>query len=301
MAGRRSSWFMAFAGMTMMASSAASPALAYPETLTDAQGRAVTLAARPERIVAIFASNVELLAALGAAPRIVGIEAYTRYPPEVLDRPQVGGRLGFSAEAIARLNPDFVVMTAARHAAHQLVRPMAVIGVPVLVLDHRDLGSILANLRLLGRAIGAEAEAEGVVAGMEARLTRAAARLGDRPRRRVYLETASSGRGGFQTVRDGTYTSDALRAAGGDSVFAGRNLLAQVSGEAVLAADPDIILVAGTEAQAAELRRRPGWDRIRAVREGRVHAVPRAELLIPGPRVIDGVERLGRILYPDLP
>ncbi|MFX8922262.1 hypothetical protein ABTN04_19595, partial [Acinetobacter baumannii] len=82
--------------------------------------------------------------------------------------------------------------------------PMEVIGVPVLVLDHRDLASILANLRLLGRAIGAEAQAETVIAGIEARLARAAARLGDRPRRRVYLETASSGRGGFQTVRDGT-------------------------------------------------------------------------------------------------
>ncbi len=277
----------------------AAPAHAFPETLTDAQGRAVTFAARPERIVAIFASNVELLAALGAGPRIVGIEAYTRFPPEVLDRPKVGGRLGFSAEAIARLQPDLVVMTAARQAAHQLVRPMELIGVPVLVLDHRDLASILANLRFLGRAIGAEQKAEAVIADVEARLARAAARIGDRPRRRVYLETASSGRGSFQTVRDGTYTADALRAAGGDSIFAGRNLIAQVSGEAVLAANPDVILVAGTEAQAAELRRRPGWDRIAAVRAGRVHAVPRAELLIPGPRVIDGVERLGRILYPD--
>jgi len=277
----------------------AAPAHAFPETLTDAQGRAVTIAARPERIVAIFASNVELLAALGAGPRIVGIEAYTRFPPEILDRPRIGGRLGFSAEAIARLKPDLVVMTAARQAAHQLVRPMDLIGVPVLVLDHRDLASILANLRFLGRAIGAEQKAEAVTADIEARLARAEARIGDRPRRRVYLETASSGRGSFQTVRDGTYTADALRAAGGDSIFAGRNVISQVSGEAVLAADPDVILVAGSEAQAAELRRRPGWDRIAAVREGRVHAVPRAELLIPGPRVIDGVERLGRILYPD--
>ncbi len=296
MTGRRPSWVAtAFAAILL----AAPPAQAFPETLTDAQGRAVTLAARPQRIVAIFASNVELLAALGAGPRIVGIEAYTRFPPEVLDRPKIGGRLGFSAEAIARLAPDLVVMTAARQAAHQLVRPMELIGVPVLVLDHRDLASIMANLRFLGRAVGAEDKAAAVVAGMEARLARAAARIGDRPRRRVYLETAASGRGSFQTVRDGSYTADILRAAGGDSIFAGRNFISQVSGEAVLAADPDVILVAGSEAQAAELRRRPGWDRIAAVREGRVHAVPRAELLIPGPRVIDGVERVGRILYPD--
>ena len=68
-------------------------ARATPVSVRDAFGRTVTLAAPPQRIVTIFASNTEMVAALGLADRIVGIEAYTRYPPELLNRPLVGGRL----------------------------------------------------------------------------------------------------------------------------------------------------------------------------------------------------------------
>ena len=61
----------------------------------------------------IFASNTEMVAALGLADRIVGIEAYTRYPPEVSNKPLVGGRLGFSVDAIVGARPDLVVVTPA--------------------------------------------------------------------------------------------------------------------------------------------------------------------------------------------
>ena len=85
---------------------------------------AVTLPAPPQRIIPIFASNVEIVASLGLADRIVGIEAYTRYPREVLDRPLVGGRLGFSVDAVVALKPDLVVVTPSRQAANQLIDPM---------------------------------------------------------------------------------------------------------------------------------------------------------------------------------
>ncbi|MCK8783071.1 ABC transporter substrate-binding protein [Roseomonas sp. NAR14] len=270
----------------------------WPRTVTDALGRAVALPAPPRRIVAIFASNVELLAALGLADRIAGIEAYTRYPPEVLGRPLVGGRLGFSAEAIARLDADLVVMTPARQAAGTLLDPLARIGIPSLVVLGRDLADILGNLRLLGRATGREAAAEAVVAAMERRFAAVRARLAGRPRPRVFLETSNTGRGTYGTVRPDTYTADAVRLAGGDLAFPAFRGPAQVSGEAVLRADPDVILVAGRPDQAAEVASRPGWDSLRAVREGRVHPVSRAFLLIPGPRVADGVEQVARLLHP---
>src|SRR5206468_2565974 len=104
----------------------------------------------PQRIVTIFSSNTELVAALGLTDRIVGIEAFTRYPPEVMDRPMVGGRLGFSADAVVALKPDLVVVTPAREAANQLVDPMERIGVPVVVLMQRTVIEIIDNIRLLG-------------------------------------------------------------------------------------------------------------------------------------------------------
>ena len=270
----------------------------FPRTITDALGRAVTIPRKPTRIVSIFASNTEMLAAIGVRDRIVGIEAYTRFPPGIERLPKIGGRLGFSVEAIARVSPDLVVMTPARQAVSTLLKPMQTIGVPVVVLMHRDIEQVFGNIRLLGIATGEDGKAEELIRQSRERIADVRRRLEGRLPRRVYLEVNAVARGGFMTVRPGSYTADALRLAGGDNVF-GTTPGQQIGGEAVLAADPDAILLASRGVKPADLVRRVGWERLNAVRSGAVHAVPRTLLLIPGPRIVDGVEALAKILHPE--
>jgi iron complex transport system substrate-binding protein len=289
---------LALAGLPAQAARAIDPA-GGALVVRDGLGREVRLPAPPRRIVSIFASNTELLAALGLAPRIVGIEDFTRYPPGIRDgRAVVGGRLGFSAEAIARLRPDLVVMTPSRGAAQTLTRPLALVGIPTLVLVHRDLAQIFANLALLGEATGEPAAASRTIAALQRRLAAVRARVAGRSPARVFVEIGANDRGALQTVRAATYTADAVALAGGANVFAGLGGITQVSAEAVLRADPDVILVARDGFDPARLARRPGWADLRALRDGRVHAVPRALLLIPGPRVVAGVERMAGLLHP---
>lgn len=276
-------------------------AAGWPRVVTDGLGRQVEIGAPPQRIVAIFASNAEMLAALGLVDRIAAIEAYTRFPPEIASKPLIGGRLGFSAEAIARLPADLVVMTPARQAAQSLTEPLERVGIPSLVLTQTDLGQVGANIRLLGRATGEEECAEALVGTMAARITAVTSRIAGRPRPRVFLETSSTGRGVFGTVRAGTYTDDILRLGGAQNIFTGLSAVgpALVSGEAILREDPERILVAGSAAQAAALPSRAAFVSLEAVRTGRVATVSRAFLLIPGPRVVDGVEQIARVLHPD--
>lgn len=270
----------------------------FPRTVTDALGRAVTIYKKPARIVSIFASNTEMLAAIGVRDRIVGIETYTRYPPGIDRLPKVGGRLGFSAEAVARLAPDLVVMTPARQAASTLLKPMETIGVPVVVLMHRDIEQVFGNIRLLGVATGEDEKAEALIRKSRERIADVQRRIENRPRRRVYLEVNAVARNGFMTVRPGSYTADALRLAGGDNIFSATPGQ-QIGGEAVLAADPEAILIASRGVKPADIARRVGWERLSAVRGGAVHNVSRTLLLIPGPRIVDGVEALARTLHPD--
>lgn len=270
----------------------------FPRTVVDALGRQVTIEHKPQRIVAIFASNVEMLAAIGAGDAIVGVEEWTRFPPEIAARAKVGGRLGFSVEAIARLQADLVVMTPARQAA-TLVDPLQRIGIPALVLNHRDLEAVLANIRLLGQATGHESGAEQLIDRMQQRLDAVQARLAGQPPVPVYLETGSNDRGSYLTLRGHSYTSDILRMAGGSNVFVDSRL-SQIGGEAVFHANPSRIVVAGTPQQAAALVQRPGWSSIPAVAAGRVDHLPSALLLIPGPRVVEGVEQLAARLHPAL-
>lgn len=153
------------------------PAYAEPVTVRDAFGRAVTLPAPPQRIVTIFASNTEMVAALGLTDRIVGIEAYTRFPPEVLGKPLVGGRLGFSVDAVVAERPDLVVVTPARQAANQLVDPMERLGIPIVVLLHRSVAEVLDNIRLLGRLGGVAQRGEELAVRLQARLDRVKQRI----------------------------------------------------------------------------------------------------------------------------
>ncbi|WP_437871463.1 ABC transporter substrate-binding protein [Methylorubrum extorquens] len=275
----------------------ASPAMAEPIRLTDALGRTVELRAAPRRVVTIFSSNTELVAALGLTDRIVGIDAFTRYPPEAATKPVVGGRLGFSVDAVVAQNPDLVLVTPARQAAHQLLVPMARLGLPVIVLTSRSLGEVLGNIRLVGRALGEAERGETVAAGLEARLAAVARRLAGTVCPRTILVTGRLGNGLLLVARQDSYTGDALVRAGACPALANRGI-AQVSPEAVLAADPDVLLLAGQEWDLAELTARLGFREMRAVQAGRAHTLPRAEFLIPGPRTVDGIERLAALLHP---
>ena len=273
-------------------------AQAQPITVHDSFGRAVTVPAPPQRIVPIFASNVEIVASLGLADRIVGIEAYTRYPREVLDRPLVGGRLGFSVDAVVGLQPDLVVVTPSRQAANQLVDPMERIGVPIMVLLQRSVPEILDNIRLMGRVAGVPERGEAVAARFQGRLDAVKRKVEGQSAPSAIMITGRLGNGLMLVAREGTYTGDAIKLAGARFALQGTRTLAQVSPEAILNADPDVLLWAGSDRDLKQLIAQPGWADMRAVKSRRAHAVSRVELLIPGPRTIDGIEHLAAIFHP---
>ncbi|KQP02384.1 ABC transporter substrate-binding protein [Pseudorhodoferax sp. Leaf265] len=274
------------------------PAQAAPTVLHDALGRRVVLPAPPQRIVTIFSSNTELVVSLGMLDRIVGVEDFTRFPPEVQRIAKVGGRLGFSADAVVAQRPDLVVVTPARQAAHQLVAPMERIGVPILVLLSRSLDEVLGNVRLIAQAGGVPERGEALAGRLEARLKTVDARVAGRALPSMLMLTGRLGNGMLLVARADTYTGEAMLRAGGRFALAGAGAVPQVSPEAVLAADPDVLLFAGTQDALRDLVSQPGWRDMRAVRGGRAVTVSRSEFLIPGPRTVDGVEKLAQWLHP---
>ena len=288
--------FLQAAGAAALALPA--PAFAAPMTIRDALGRSVTIPAPPQRIVPIFASNTEIVASLGLADRIVGIEAYTRYPPEVLDRPLVGGRLGFSVDAVVALRPDLLLVTPSRQAANQLIDPMERLGIPIVVVLQRSVTEILSNIRLMALIAGIPARGEAVTSSLQERLDKVRQRLEGRTLPTATMITGRLGNGLMLVERPDSYTADAMMRAGTRRAFGNAGAIAQVSPEAIVRADPDVLLFAGAERDLKELIVRPGFGEMRAVRTGRTHVISRAQFLIPGPRTIDGIEALARVLHP---
>ncbi len=270
----------------------------WPRSIVDSLDRKVTVDSPPQRIIPIFASNTELLHALGLRPKLVAREEMARYPADILELPVVGGKTGFSVEAILAKKPDLVVLTPARQAAGTLAEPLTRMGIPTVVLQHPTVESIFQNLLLLGHLNGREEQAVAVASEWRLRLNQLTRRIENQPTVTVFLETGSIHGGIIATVQPESYTWNMVELAGGTlpwKHFAGPG---QVSWESILRIDPDIYLVARTDAWQEEAQSRPGWSRLRAVRNGKVHSVERAHLLIPGPRVLDGIEEMIAILHP---
>lgn len=271
----------------------------WPRSVVDALGRTLRLAAPPQRIVAIFPSNIEIVFALGLEARVAAIGGRVRYPEAALAKPSVGGALGYSPEAVAALRPDLIVLTPSHGSALGLVEPFERAGVAVLVLAHPDLAAVRRNIELVGRATGSETAAAALLARFEGSLASIRQAWQGRSQPTVYLETAAAARGAFQTVGRGHYADDALACAGGRNVFSDLTGAQQVSAEAVLLRDPEVIVsLQAVPKPAEEISARPGWSRLRAVRERRVVVLPRSHFLIPGPRQAEAVLAYARALHP---
>lgn len=257
----------------------------YPMTLTDASGVRVTVRARPARIVSMAPSVTEVLFALGLDREIVGISDSDDYPPErVRGRPRVGGAV-VSLERVVALRPDLVVgMPSLQH--DQLVRLRA-LRLPVLAVDASSLDGTVDLITLLGRVTGRGREAEGLAL----LLRRRAAAVRPSGRSTAYIEVwhepvLAAGRA--------TLVDDLVTRAGGANIFGNRRGYVPVPLEDVLSRNPQVILLLYPGGD--RLRGRPGWAVLDAVRAGRVYDLPTSLVARPGPRVVEGLELIARLL-----
>lgn len=273
-----------------------------PLEIIDALGRRVMLSAPPQRIVTIFSSNTELVAALGLGDYIVGIDAMTYYPLEIAERAKIGGRLGISLEQVVARQPDLVLMTPARQAVHSLLSPLEKLKIPTVVLTSRTVADIMQNLEKVAILTGVPETGQKVRAEMETRFAAVRDRRQGRPRPKVVLITGRLSSGLFMTARKGSYTADIVELAGGtlaleeDATLKVR--LPLISPEALLAVDPDIIIYTrrrGEGTAVGKYLQRPSFSTLKAQRNNNIYDVPSSEFLIPAPRVADGVERLAVI------
>lgn len=279
------------AALGLLAALPAAAAPGFPLTVRDALGRRVTVPRPPQRIVSTAPSVTEVLFALGLGRRVVGVSDADDYPPEGLrGKARVGGVI-LNAERILTLRPDLVVGVAGLQQG-QLERLIR-LGLPVLAVEARSLEETFAQVHLLGRVTGRAPAAEQLVAGLRTRTAEVMRRVQGRAGPRVYVEIWDQP---LQTAGAGTFIHDLVRRAGGRNLFADLRGWPQVAPEAVILRDPEVILL--TYPGRRRLVVRPGWARVSAVRAGRVHEVDASLISRPGPRLVDGLEQIARLLHP---
>jgi iron complex transport system substrate-binding protein len=267
--------------------------------VTDETGRRVTVRVPPRRIVSLAPALTETLYALGVEDRLVGVTDYCDYPPEALKKSKIGGAVNPNLEQIVALQPDLVLAQALTLNRRETVDALERLGLAVYATSSHSVEGVLESTRHVGEVTGAGEAGERLVTQLRVRLAQLKQRLAGRPPRRVLFVVwheplISAGRD--------TFLADALRLAGAESVVETTQDWPRLSLEEIVRQQPEFLVFAsahaeGVERTIAELKDRPGWRDLEAVRQHHVAIVSDA-INRPAPRLVDAIEQLARQLYP---
>jgi iron complex transport system substrate-binding protein len=272
--------------------------------LTDGLGRNVVLSQPAQRVVSLAPSNTEILFAIGAGAQVVGRDMFSDYPEAAKSLTDIGGSMGaFSLEQVVALKPDLVL--AAELNTPEQVKSFEDLGLTVYYLKNpTTLDGLYTNLEIVAELTGHEAESAKLIDTLKARVAAVDAKVATvSSRPSVFYELDSTDPAKPYTAGPGSYVDLLIARAGGSNVGA---LLegqwAQISLEQLIVSNPDFILLgdAAYGVTPESLAARPGWETLSAVQENRILPFDDNTVSRPGPRLVDSLEALAKILHPGL-
>ncbi len=275
----------------------------------------------PQRIVSLGPQITEILVALGASEKIVGVDDFSQWPSTMAPIPRLGEpwplgdvispELGIDTNAIVALHPDLVIADGALQSA-ALNLDLQKAGIPVVYLHtylypRAGVTWALNQILSVGATIGESDKAEQLVASYEKRKQAVVDRMQNLPKVRVVLARGYGG--GYPVPRWSPLTEDdplneLIQLAGGVNVFTSspedKNMVQELSKgpftlEPYIAKNPEVILVIGIGGLDQWQLDKPGWEKVEAVQKGRVYPIGEITPLT----VIDRLEEIARLLHPD--
>lgn len=261
--------------------------------ITDDRGRTLHFDEPPRRVVSLLPSSTESLCEMQQCERLVGVDRYSNWPASVRQLPKVGGGIDPNIEAIVALRPDVVLLSVSSRVSDRL----EALGVKVVALEPKTHADVRRVLTLIGdlfavpRAEGADRLWRVIDAAVQA----AAQSLPPKARgARVYFEVS---RGPYAAGQPSFIGETLARLGARNVVPADLGPFPRLSPEYVLRAQPDVIMVSNRSAQP--MTRYPGWDKLAAIRAGRlcVFGPEQSDVLVrPGPRMAEAARLMAGCL-----
>jgi iron complex transport system substrate-binding protein len=272
-------------------------------TVTDQLGRTVTLNSTPQRIISLAPANTEILFALGLNQSVVGDTTYCDYPAEAVNKTKIGGFSDPNIETILNMSPD--VVFAAPIDKEQVIPQLENLGIKVVVLNPTTINETYAAIELVGNVTGTQAVAESLVKSMKARVnavTRLVANLTDDENPNVFYVVWHDP---LMTAGGDTLPGQLIELAGGKNIFANVSGYPTVSLESVLTAEPQVIIAgtgmgSGADAPFQWAQNNSFLQGTEARKEGKVFNINTDLAGRYGPRIVDALEEMFRLIHPDL-
>jgi len=257
--------------------------------VTDMMGREIVLDAPVTRIVALTAADCEILCALGCEDVLVGRGEYCDYPASVLDKPSVQSGYETNLEQIIALQPQVVLMGTMAQSVEQ-VEALEQAGIRVVVSNAQNIEGVYTAIRMIGALTGKDAEAEAIVADMQAGFAEIAERSQDTGKT-VYFEVSPL-QWGLWAAGKGTFMDEIAGLCGLTNLFEDMDGWVEVSEETVLARNPDYIVTTAMyfgegPTPVEEILSRDGWERLDAVMNDGIFNADSNAITRPGPRLLE--------------
>lgn len=273
-----------------------------PGTYTDDADREVEVTEEPERIVSFGPGITEMLFSLGLGDKVVGVDDFSDYPEEALEKAKVGNAWSPSIEAVVELEPDLVLTV----DSVQFISDLESLGYTYFVLDPDDIYGIVDNIRLVGNVTGKVTEGEQLAGDIEQVIADVTGLVKDASRPKIFFIVDATDPNMPYTAGPDSFIDGIINMAGGENIAAGAATeWPQFSIEEIVDANPDIIVVQTMTGgiptiTAEELEEHIIWQQLDAVSQGHIYFIDGDLISRPGPRIMQGLEEMARIIHPEL-
>ncbi len=270
------------------------------QVVMDEIGRQVKVPKDPQRIISLAPSITEMLFALELSNKVVGVTSYCNYPEVATKIPKVSDTLHPNLEMIISLKPDLVLVTTASQL-EQFTAKMSELGIAVFVIKSDSVKGVLSSIELLGKITNKEQIAKNLIDSLNARLEKVKQQHSNQiAKPKVFFIVGTEP---LITVGRKAFVTDVINLAGGQSISEDvETEWPAYSIETAISRAPEIILSPGshsTENEPSKLTLPKGLEITPAARTGKIYKIDGDLLLRPGPRIIDGLEQIAKLLYPE--
>jgi iron complex transport system substrate-binding protein len=267
-------------------------------TFVDDAGRKLFIAKAPNRVISLAPSITEMLFALELDEQIVGVTEFCNYPPAALLKPKIGYARP-NLESLIALRPDLIVAPQEFLRADMQAK-LEQLKIPVFLLGAKSVEDIFAQIQSLGKIFNRVSMSDHLTRSMRDRIAEVTARIASSEKKRVLYVLNSHP---LITVGPGSYIHQMIGLAGGINIAAGSSSsYPRLNIETVLKEDPEVLIfpVGSNESiPKSEQEEWNRWNSLSAVRNRQLRNVSSDALNRPGPRVVEGLEHLARVIHPE--
>ncbi|KGN02812.1 ABC transporter substrate-binding protein [Clostridium novyi A str. 4570] len=268
----------------------------YPLKIKDSYNREVTIDKEPTRIVSIAPNITETIFALGKGDKLVGRTEYCDYPKEVSNITSIGSLTEPNIEKIVELKPDVVI--ASTHFKKDVLTKLEKMNIKVVVLyGPETFDGVYDTISKVAEVINAKSQADKLVLDMKNKVSSINDKVKDKNKPKVYYVVSYGKMGDFTSGGD-TFIGNMIEMAGGN------NVASDVKGwkysvEKLVEKNPDIIICSKYFDAKKGIQQTPGYKDLKAVKDGKLIEIDNNLLDRQGPRVVDGLEALAKIIHPE--